>query len=103
MVAWYAVVVAALTVPGAASAAGHFRLGPAEDPRLPVINAGYANRPIEPTHFSPNDIYETFSSTYWNSYVSDITWSSWGGDQASALAKSVGSNGTARPARWPSP
>lgn len=51
-------------------------------PKPPYINAGYADRPIEPTHFSPNDVSETLAPNYWNSYVSDITWTSWGGDQA---------------------
>jgi hypothetical protein len=69
------------------------------DPSPPYINTGYADRPIEPTHFSPNDVSETLAPNYWNSYVSAITWMSWGSGQAvgTGLVSLLEGNGATSP------
>jgi hypothetical protein len=54
--------------------------GDAVSPR-PFINAIYADQPVEPTRFSPNDIAHLTSLDV-NNYVRAITWSSWGGTKA---------------------
>lgn len=51
-------------------------------PPTPVIGAVYADRGVEPTRFSPNEINDLASSWYLNNYVRSIHWTSWGGPTA---------------------
>lgn len=48
----------------------------------PYINSAYADRPGEPTHFSPNYVFGRLTSNPLNNYIRDITWSSWGSQVA---------------------
>jgi hypothetical protein len=53
---------------------------------VPYINSGFANRPVEPTRFSPGLVGEhpsrALTFTPVNNYVRSIRWSSWGGKEA---------------------
>lgn len=66
------VLVGLLIALGAADSAG------AAQP--PYINSGFADRPVEPTHFSPDHPVLTYTTV--NNYVRDVKWSSWGGKEA---------------------
>ena len=51
----------------------------------PWINSGFADRPVEPTRFSPGLAKrppKALTFTPINNYVRSITWSSWGGSEA---------------------
>jgi hypothetical protein len=54
----------------------------ADAARSPVINSGFADRPVEPTHFSPGYPTKELTYTTVNNYVRSIKWSSWGGKEA---------------------
>jgi len=46
----------------------------------PYINSPYADRPVEPTHFSPKNI-EQFLPRASDEYITSINWSDWGQDE----------------------
>jgi hypothetical protein len=73
----------------------HVSTGEAAPKRqLPVINASYAERAVEPTHFSPTDIADRLTPTQLSNYVRGITWSSWGGSTAVGQGQVTLLNGT---------
>jgi len=53
---------------------------------IPYVNFPYADQPVMPSHFSPNNLCEMTSADWgcesFNNYVRDIQWSSWGGETA---------------------
>jgi hypothetical protein len=49
---------------------------------VPVINAASADRPIEPTHFSPLYVDPQLSNKALNNYVRAINWENWGDAEA---------------------
>jgi hypothetical protein len=54
---------------------------PETAPQLPYINSPYADKPVEPSHFSPKNI-EQFAAGQTDNYVKGIRWSSWGQSEA---------------------
>lgn len=46
--------------------------------RQPFINSAFADRPVQPTRFSPPNIGELNVSSVVNNYVRDISWDEWG-------------------------
>jgi hypothetical protein len=53
----------------------------------PLINSGFADRPIEPTRFSPPNVGDLNASAAADNYVREISWSTWGGSTAVGTGK----------------
>lgn len=55
--------------------------------QVPVIGSYFADRGVQPTHFSPLNIEEITANGLLNNYVREITWSSWGRSEAIGAGK----------------
>lgn len=60
----------------------------------PYLNSASADRPVEPTHFSPLYVDPKLANKPLNNYIRGITWESWGGAEAVGHGQVTLLNGT---------
>jgi hypothetical protein len=65
-----------------------------EGQSVPYLNSASADRPVEPTHFSPLYVDPQLANKALNNYIRGITWESWGGAEAVGHGQVTLLNGT---------
>lgn len=82
---WIKVTLAALTATIAVSATGASAVSAASGP---LVNSKFADRPVKPAAFSPNNIAEIApGGRGFNNFVRGIEWTTWGGAEAQGVGR----------------